>query len=108
MKRQLGPSDILFPVPAALVASGSLRKPNILTVAWIGMMASDPPVLAISLNKARHSLSMIKSTREFTVNIPNASQFRQTDFCGLFSGRNRNKFKACGSPPYRLQSYRRH
>ncbi len=96
MKKQLGPSDILFPVPAALVASGSPVKPNVLTVAWIGMMASDPPVLAISLKKSRHSLVIIRTSKEFTVNIPSAKQFRETDFCGLVSGRRQDKLKECG------------
>ncbi len=96
MKRKLGPSDILFPVPAALVASGTVENPNVLTVAWIGMMASDPPVLAISLKKTRHSFRVIRDSKEFTVNIPSAQNFRETDFCGLVSGRNRDKLKECG------------
>jgi len=96
MKRKLGPSDILFPVPAALVASGSLAKPNLLTVAWIGMMGSDPPILAISLRKGRYSCGIIRVEREFTVNIPSAKQFRETDYCGLVSGRKRHKFHDCG------------
>jgi len=43
VKTQLGPSGILFPVPASLVVSGSLEEPNSITVAWIGMMSSSPP-----------------------------------------------------------------
>ncbi len=96
MKRRLGPSDILFPVPAALVASGTREKPNLLTVAWIGMMGSDPPMLAISLRKGRHSLGIIRGSKEFTVNIPSAKHFREADYCGLVSGRKHNKFHDCG------------
>lgn len=96
MKRRLGPSDILFPVPAALVASGSWEKPSLLTVAWIGMMGSDPPILAISLKKSRYSLGVIRESKEFTVNIPSAKHFRETDYCGLVSGRKRHKFRDCG------------
>lgn len=96
MKRKLGPSDILFPVPAALVASGSSENPNVLAVAWIGMMGSDPPILAISLKKTRYSVGIIKVTREFTVNIPSAKHFRETDYCGLVSGRKQHKFRDCG------------
>ena len=96
MKRNLGPTDILFPVPAALVASGTLERPNLVTVAWIGMMGSDPPVLAISLKKSRHSLGIIRKEREFTVNIPSVNHFRETDYCGLVSGRRRKKFQDCG------------
>jgi flavin reductase (DIM6/NTAB) family NADH-FMN oxidoreductase RutF len=96
MKRRLGPSDILFPVPAALVASGTWEKPNLLTVAWIGMMGSDPPMLAISLRKGRHSLDIIRESKEFTVNIPSAKHFREADYCGLVSGRKHDKFRDCG------------
>ena len=95
MKKRLGPSDILFPVPAALVATGSPDKPNVLAVAWIGMMASNPPILAVSLHKTRHSLLIVQKTKEFTVNIPQASQFREVDYCGLVSGRIRNKVLDC-------------
>ncbi len=96
MKRRLGPSDILFPVPAALVASGSMKKPNLLAVAWVGMMASKPPILAISLKKPRYSLAIIRASGEFTINIPSARHFRETDYCGLISGRKRQKFEDCG------------
>jgi flavin reductase (DIM6/NTAB) family NADH-FMN oxidoreductase RutF len=96
MKKTLGPTDILFPVPAALVAVGSVERPNLLTIAWIGMMASNPPILAISLKKGRYSLGIIRAEREFTVNIPSAAQIIETDFCGLVSGRNHNKFEESG------------
>jgi flavin reductase (DIM6/NTAB) family NADH-FMN oxidoreductase RutF len=99
MKRNLGPRDIIFPVPAALVATGTVERPNVLTVAWIGMMGSDPPVLAISLKKGRHSLAAIRKEREFTVNIPSSRLFRETDYCGLVSGRRRQKFQDCGLTP---------
>lgn len=96
MKRTLGPTDIIFPVPAALIATGTLTDPSLLTVAWIGMMGSDPPILAISLKKSRHSLGIIRKEKEFTVNIPSAKHFREADYCGLVSGRARRKFQECG------------
>ncbi len=96
MKIQLGPTDILFPVPAALIVSGSLEKPNIITVAWIGMMASAPPVIAISLKNNRYSLELIRKTKQFTVNIPSAKQFKEADYCGLVSGRDKDKFSDTG------------
>lgn len=95
MKRKLGPTDIIFPVPAALVASGTLTSPNLLTVAWIGMMGSDPPILAVSLKESRYSLGLIRQEKEFTVNIPSAKHFREVDYCGLVSGRERQKFRDC-------------
>jgi flavin reductase (DIM6/NTAB) family NADH-FMN oxidoreductase RutF len=93
MKIRLGPSDVLFPVPAALVVSGTMDQPNIVTIAWIGMMGSDPPVVAISLRRDRYSLELIKLSKEFTVNIPSAGYFKEVDYCGLVSGRNRSKFE---------------
>lgn len=96
MKTRLGPSDILFPVPAALIATGSLDNPNLVTIAWIGIMGSKPPILAISLRKSRYSLDTIHRTGEFTVNIPTAEQFREVDYCGLVSGRSSRKMLNCG------------
>lgn len=92
MKVQLGPSDIFFPVPAALIVSGSMERANIITVAWIGMMSSCPPVIAISLKNSRYSLNLIRKTKQFSVNIPSAEQFKETDYCGLVSGADTNKF----------------
>ncbi len=92
MKIQLGPTNIFFPVPAALVVTGLMEKPNIITVAWIGMMSASPPTIAISLKKSRYSLELIRETKEFTVNISSAEQFKETDYCGLVSGADTNKF----------------
>lgn len=99
MKIQLGPTNIFFPVPAALVASGTLEKPNIITVAWIGMMSASPPTIAISLKKSRYSLELIRETKQFTVNIPSAEQFKEADYCGLVSGKNTDKFERANFTP---------
>ncbi len=96
MKVQLGSTDIFFPVPAALVVTGSVEKPNITTVAWIGMMGSAPAVIAISLKSSRYSLDLIRQTNQFTVNIPSAEQVKETDYCGLVSGRDKDKFADTG------------
>jgi flavin reductase (DIM6/NTAB) family NADH-FMN oxidoreductase RutF len=103
MKVQLGPTNILFPVPAALVASGMLEKPNIITVAWIGMMSASPPTIAISLKKSRYSLELIRKTKQFTVNIPSAEQFKEADYCGLVSGKNTDKFERTNFTPIASQ-----
>jgi flavin reductase (DIM6/NTAB) family NADH-FMN oxidoreductase RutF len=103
MKVQLGPTNIFFPVPAALVVSGSMEKPNIITVAWIGMMSASPPTIAISLKKNRYSLDLIRQTKEFTVNISSAEQFKETDYCGLVSGKNTDKFEHTNFTPIASQ-----
>jgi flavin reductase (DIM6/NTAB) family NADH-FMN oxidoreductase RutF len=92
MKKQLGPSDAIFPVPAALIVSGNYEKANIMTVAWIGIASSTPPTIGISLRKSRYSLELIRSSGEFSVNIPSASFFKEVDFCGITSGRKISKF----------------
>jgi len=99
MKKQLGPTDVIFPVPAALVVSGRGEAANILTIAWIGILSSTPPTIGISLNKKRYSLELIHKYQEFTVNFPAAGQFREVDYCGISSGRKRNKFKDTGLTP---------
>ena len=96
MKIQTKAKDILFPVPASLVVSGVGNDSNIITVAWIGIVGSNPPALGISLHKNRYSLSLIKQTQEFTVNIPRQSDFKKVDYCGLISGKTVNKFNDTG------------
>ncbi|MBT3363610.1 MAG: flavin reductase family protein [Chloroflexi bacterium] len=96
MKVRLGPSDTMFPVPAALIVSGLDQKTNVMTCAWIGIVSSTPPTLAISLHKNRVSLSLIKDTGEFSVNLPTASQFEKVDYCGLVSGKKQNKLNNAG------------
>ncbi len=96
MKKQLGPSDAIFPVPAALVVSGIGDSANVMTVAWIGIVSSTPPTIGISLRKSRHSHALIHKSQEFTVNIPSAQQFREVDYCGMVSGRQHDKIKELG------------
>ena len=81
MKKQLGPSDAIFPVPAALIVSGAKEKANIITLAWVGIASSTPPTIGISIRKSRHTLELIRSSREFTVNIPTASFYKEVDYC---------------------------
>lgn len=93
MKQTLGASDTFFPTPVVLVVSGEGEKTNIITVAWVGMVCSEPPTIAISMTKGRESTKFIRSQGEFSVNIPNVSLMHEVDYCGIVSGRNYNKFK---------------
>ena len=99
MKIQLKSKDILFPVPAALVVTGVADNSNIITVAWIGIVGSNPPALGISLHKSRYSLSLINKFREFTANIPRQCDFKKVDYCGMVSGKTVKKFEATGYTP---------
>ena len=96
MKAQMKAKDILFPVPSALVVSGIGTESNIITVAWIGIVGSNPPAIGISLHKSRYSLSLIRRTKEFTVNIPRQCDFDKVDYCGIVSGKTVDKFTATG------------
>lgn len=99
MKKQLGPSDAFFPVPPALIVSGKEDEANIITVAWFGIVSSSPPTIGISLHKNRYSLELIRKTKEFTVNIPSSSHYKEVDFCGIVTGRKTQKFKKTGLTP---------
>lgn len=96
LKKQLKSKDILFPVPPALVVSGFGENANIITIAWVGIVGSSPPAIGISLHKDRYSLSLIRQTKQFSVNIPSCKDFKKVDYCGLVSGKNTDKFKDTG------------
>jgi len=92
MKCQLGQTDFFFPVPAALIVGGTNEEADVATIAWVGMLSSTPPIIGVSFDKRRYTLELIQKTNEFTVNIPRSELFKETDYCGLVSGRNTNKF----------------
>lgn len=90
-------SAILNPVPVVLIASKNKDgKTNVFTVAWTGTICTKPPMLSISVRPERLSYEYIKETMEFTVNIPHYGIVRETDFCGVKSGRDINKIDALG------------
>ncbi len=91
-------STALYPVPVVLVSCG-VEKPNIITLAWVGTFCSDPPSLGIGVRPERHSHSLIAEAGEFVVNLPSAAQVGVVDFCGQVSGRDVDKWAACGLTP---------
>jgi flavin reductase (DIM6/NTAB) family NADH-FMN oxidoreductase RutF len=96
-KRAWKPGTMLSPVPAVMVTCiDSNEKPNIITIAWAGTICSEPPMLSISVRPDRFSYSMIKETGEFVVNIPDRKIVRETDLCGVISGRDKDKFHETG------------
>lgn len=99
MKKQLGASDTYFPVPTTLVVSGSGKETNIATIVWSGIVSSTPPTIGVSFYKERYSLELITKTGEFTVNIPSAEFVKETDYCGIVSGKRTNKFSDTGFTP---------
>lgn len=83
----------LFPVPPVLVScSDEAGNSNIITVAWTGVICSDPPLVYISLRKGRLSYSIIEKSKEFVINLATADMAYQVDYCGTYSGREHDKF----------------
>jgi flavin reductase (DIM6/NTAB) family NADH-FMN oxidoreductase RutF len=100
MKKAIKKGTYLFPTPTAMVscvAEGA--APNIITIAWVGVVCSDPPVVSVSIRPSRYSHGLIKKSGEFVVNIPCEGQIRELDFCGVASGREVDKFKELGLTP---------
>lgn len=97
-KQSWKPGNILSPVPAVLVSCGGTRgwKPNLITIAWVGNVCSDPPMVSISVRPERHSYDIIETTREFVVNVPSLGQAKAVDWCGMVSGRSEDKFAGTG------------
>lgn len=94
------PGTVLSPVPTVMVSCVAPgEKPNIITLAWVGTICSDPPMVSISIRPSRHSHRIVRDTGEFVINVPSRSLLEATDFCGVVSGRDVDKFDACGLTP---------
>ena len=86
--------NMLYPLPVVMVScSDQKENDNIITVAWAGTVCTNPPMLSISIRPERFSYRMIEETKEFVVNLTTEELARATDFCGVRSGRNLDKFK---------------
>ncbi|OGV83959.1 MAG: flavin reductase [Lentisphaerae bacterium RIFOXYB12_FULL_60_10] len=91
---------MLAPLPVSMVtcqAPGG--KPNIITVAWAGTVCSEPPMLGIAVRPSRYSFNLIRQGKAFVVNVPTIELTAATDSCGVWSGRNVDKFKRLGLTP---------
>lgn len=92
-KQEWKPGNMLYPVPAVMVSCGREgEKPNIVTVAWTGTVCSDPVMVSISVRPERYSYDIIKETGEFVINLTTRELTRATDWCGVKSGRDVDKF----------------
>ncbi len=87
-----------YPAPAVMVSCG-IEKPNIITLAWVGTVCSDPPSVSIAVRPGRYSHDLIARDGEFVLNLPRASQLSVMDYCGQVSGRDVDKWAACGLTP---------
>ena len=87
---------MLAPVPPALVTCGTLEAPNVFTAAWTGIVCTHPAMTYVSVRPQRYSHSLIEQNGSYVVNLTTAQLVCAADFCGVRSGRDVDKFEACG------------
>ena len=103
-KQSWKPGTLIYPLPAVLVSCGeSPEEYNLLTIAWTGTVCTNPPMCYISVRKERHSYDIIRRTGEFVINITTEELAKATDWCGVRSGRDENKWEAMGLTPMRTE-----
>ncbi len=98
MKRFRRPSTALYPLPVVLVSCG-VKRPNIITLAWVGTLCSDPPTVGIAVRPSRYSHHLIRDLGQFVINLPTRALLQAVDICGTVSGRDQDKFALCGLTP---------
>jgi flavin reductase (DIM6/NTAB) family NADH-FMN oxidoreductase RutF len=93
-KTQWKPGTLVYPLPAVMVSCGSTPDDyNIITISWTGTINTNPPMLYVSIRPERHSYNIIKESGEFVINLTNKDIAFATDWCGVKSGQDFNKFK---------------
>lgn len=103
-KETFRPGNMLYPAPAVMVSCALPgERPNIITIGWAGTVCSDPAMLSISVRKERWSHHMIKESGEFVVNLTNRELAHATDWCGVKSGKDFDKFKEMKLTPLKSE-----
>ena len=92
VKEEFGVGALLAPVPSVIVTCGTLESPNAITIAWTGIVCSNPAMTYISVRPERYSYELIKKSGEFVINLTTEDMAFATDWCGVRSGRDYNKF----------------
>ena len=83
----------IYPLPAVMVSCGTMEKSNIITVAWTGILNTNPAIVYISVRPTRYSYNLIKEQGEFVINLTTKDLVRATDWCGVKTGAKVDKFK---------------
>ena len=92
-KKVWKPGTMLNPVPVVMLSCGKIDgQKNIITVAWAGTICSDPPMVSVSIRKSRFSHEIIKESGKFVINLVSENLVKATDWCGVNSGKDVNKF----------------
>lgn len=87
------PGTFVYPIPAVMVSCGTMEKANIITVAWTGVINTDPAMVYISIRPERYSYDIIKNSGEFVINLTTKDLAWATDWCGVKTGAKVDKFK---------------
>lgn len=102
MKQDWKPGTMIYPLPAVMVTCGSSPEEyNIITLSWVGTICTNPPMCYISVRPERHSYDIIKRNMEFVINLTTEELAKATDWCGVKSGRDCNKFEEMKLTPGR-------
>ena len=97
------PGTMIYPLPPVMVSCGTLESPNIITVAWTGIINSDPAMTYISLKPQRFSHGIVEKQQEFVINLTSEDLIRAADLCGVKSGRDIDKFAATKLTPIKCE-----
>ena len=104
MKQNWKPGTTIYPLPAVLVSCGSTPDEyNLLTVSWVGTICTNPPMCYVSIRPERYSYEILRKNMEFVINLTTVDMARATDWCGVNSGKNYNKFEQTGLTPRKAQ-----
>ena len=107
--RAIGATTFLSPVPAVMLScrgeTPGLERPNLITVAWTGVVNSDPPMLSVSIRPQRHSYAQIRESGAFCLNLIDRRLCKAADLCGVRSGRDVDKFALCGLTPREVEGF---
>ena len=96
--------NMLYPLPAVMISCARAgEKPNIITAAWVGTICSDPAMVSVSIRPERYSYDIIRETGEFVINLTTEELAYATDYCGVRSGRDVDKFREMGLTPGKAQ-----
>lgn len=99
-KQSWKPGNMLYPLPVVMVSAADKEgRDDIITVAWAGTVCTNPPMVSISIRPERYSYHMIRETGEFVINLTTEELAFATDYCGVKSGRDVDKFKEMGLTP---------
>lgn len=94
MSKQLWKAgNMVYPLPAVMLSCGSMENGNIITISWTGTICTNPPMVYASIRHNRYSYELIKESMEFVINLTTKDLAKETDFCGVKSGRDCDKFK---------------